>query len=393
MAFPLLTKRTAAALSVGVLSFGTATVGTADAVPATPAEGGAVATSAATMQARALWRPNGTVRDIVVTRDRVYLAGSFNRMINHSNGHKVRRLRVAALDRRTGELIRTFRTTPTGGQVNAIDVVGNRLILGGAFTQVAGHKRHHLAAVRLGSGELIRTFHLQVDGPVLSLASTTNRIYVGGAFSSVSGTKRSDLFKATVRGRLVPGWPNQAAVGTTGGVYALAANARGTFIYVGGVFKRLGGVQRDYLGRVRVRSGRVGAWNPAPLCNNCFVMDMSVSKARTFVGAAGGDGAGAYRNTNASMVWKKGADGAVTAIARAGRRVFLGGHFHTIGGTRHIMYAEALAASGRILPRRPETAGRTFPGILALTARGAYIRAGGAFRSLNHQAKYALIAK
>jgi hypothetical protein len=100
---------------------------------------------------RARWAPNGAVQDIAVTRDRVYLAGAFTKMINRATGDRVKRLRVAALNRRTGELVRGFRAAPTGGRVNDVAVLGHQLILGGSFTAVSGHRRLHLAAVKLGS--------------------------------------------------------------------------------------------------------------------------------------------------------------------------------------------------------------------------------------------------
>jgi hypothetical protein len=235
---------------------------------------------------------------------------------------------------------------------------------------------------------------MQVNGPVLALLGVDSDLYVGGAFTSVAGDRRSRLFKATAGGDLVPGWPSMPAQGTTAGVYALSSRAGGSRIYVGGNFHRLGGSPRDYLGRISARSGRVNNWKPAPLCaGHCPVTALTVDRRAVYAGIGGADGAVAYRQRNAATQWTRQSDGAVTAVARAGYRLVLGGHFSRIGGRRHAMYAELRAGSGRVLPRRPHTAGPLLPGILALNTRGTSIRVGGGFTDLAGQPRYAILPK
>lgn len=74
-----------------------------------------------------------------------------------------------------GFAVRTDRT------VTALALDGDRLVLAGAFTRVAGQRRARVARVAAGSGRLDPGFRADRGGPVSALALRGDRLYVAGA--------------------------------------------------------------------------------------------------------------------------------------------------------------------------------------------------------------------
>jgi outer membrane protein assembly factor BamB len=365
----------------------------AAALPMAPeaAVGLAAETHASARVAQATWRPDSAVRAIAVSRTRVYIAGDFRHVRNTVTGKKVRRDRVAAFDRRTGALIRGFHPR-ANRRVDTLALLGNKLVLGGYFTSLNGRVRQHLGAVSAKSGHL-SPWRAKVDGPVFTVLSMRGQVYVGGDFRNVNDVLRTHLFALDGHGVLSPTWPDQAAGTTNRGVYTLVASADRRSVLVGGSFDKLAGSPRTYLGEIESATGKVTDWNPPPVClNACFVKTLATDKARVYAGITGpGGDAVAYRRDTGAVAWKKHASGDVTAIALAGRRLYLGGHFHSVNRHRHPMFAALKARTGKVTPRRPRTTGTNYPGILVLSVHDHRIRIGGAFDTLAGQARYAVL--
>src|SRR5689334_11020479 len=77
----------------------------------------------------------------------------------------------------------------TGGQVNAMVRLGDRVVIGGTFTGLrspAGvtFDRSRIALVDANSGAPVPAWTPSVNGPVRALATDGQRVYVGGAFTS-----------------------------------------------------------------------------------------------------------------------------------------------------------------------------------------------------------------
>src|SRR4051794_31409071 len=187
--------------------------------------------------ARAAWTPDGTVRAITLTKQRVYIAGDFTHLRSVATGKVVRRPRVAAFRRDNGALVRGFQPT-ANGSVDAMAVLGHKLFLGGDFTAVNRVDRQHLAAVNRRTGGLT-SITAEVDGPVWTLLAMQGSVYVGGDFEHVDGLLRTHLFALDASGVLSSTWPDQAAGTTKGGVYTLAATANQRSVIVGGGFTKL----------------------------------------------------------------------------------------------------------------------------------------------------------
>lgn len=93
------------------------------------------------------------------------------------------------------------------GTVNDLEVVGDILYIGGQFDRVTSastalsgatatpvtEQRDHLAAIRLDGEGRITDFQPQLDGLVKVITPHQNRLFVGGAFSTIDGNIRPRL--------------------------------------------------------------------------------------------------------------------------------------------------------------------------------------------------------
>src|SRR5689334_16560702 len=123
------------------------------------------------------------------------------------------------------------------GTVWSMAVVGDTVVVGGAFTKVTDADRRYtfnrkkLFAYVLRDGA-IRTFAPEVDGAVYALTpGADGTVYAGGAFKTVNGTAQRGLTKLTLGGQRVSSF--RARIGW-GDVRAL--QARGSRLYAGGTF-------------------------------------------------------------------------------------------------------------------------------------------------------------
>ncbi|MBL7260352.1 delta-60 repeat domain-containing protein [Paractinoplanes lichenicola] len=144
------------------------------------------------------------------------------------------------------------------GTVWSMAVVGDTVVVGGAFTKVTDSTRRttfarkNLFAFDLHDGA-IRTFAPQVDGAVYALsAGPDGTVYAGGAFKTVNGTAQRGLTKLTLGGQRVSSFG--ARIGW-GDVRAL--QARGSRLYAAGTFQAINGVNRSGLARLNADTGTV----------------------------------------------------------------------------------------------------------------------------------------
>ncbi|GAA0530594.1 hypothetical protein GCM10010172_09090 [Paractinoplanes ferrugineus] len=145
------------------------------------------------------------------------------------------------------------------GTVWSMALVGDTVVVGGAFTKVTDSSRQHtyarknIFAFGLRDG-VIRAFAPEVDGAVYALAAgPDSTVYAGGAFKSVNRVSQRGLT------RLYPGSGQRVSSFNAqinwGDVRAL--QARGSSLYVAGTFSAINGVNRTALARVSTASGAV----------------------------------------------------------------------------------------------------------------------------------------
>jgi hypothetical protein len=144
------------------------------------------------------------------------------------------------------------------GTVWTMAVVGDTVVVGGAFTKVADssrrqtYARRNIFAFGLSDG-VIRSFAPSVDGAVYALApGADGTVYAGGAFKTVNGASQRGLARLYMSGQRASGFTAKI---NWGDVRSLAT--RGSQLYAGGTFSAVNGVNRPALARMNAVSGAV----------------------------------------------------------------------------------------------------------------------------------------
>jgi len=273
---------------------------------------------------------DGRVRVAVAVGGTIYLGGAFTRATD-VDGRVLTRNRLTAVDAATGALL---PWNPNADRtVYAMAVSGGTMYVGGDFTRVGGAARGRLAAVTAGGGGAVTAWNHRADGRVRTLATSSSRLYAGGQFGAVDGAARSRLAAFSLAsGALDAGWRPAA----DGPVHALRVGLSGTWVYVAGLFTRLGGdPARAYLGAVDAAGGAV---DPRFAARVGFPVHAVTTTATSVYGAGDGLGGqlGAWTTAGAAKFPTLQTDGGGQAIAVIGAEVYLGGHFGNIcpAGTR-----------------------------------------------------------
>lgn len=91
------------------------------------------------------------------------------------------------------------------GSVNDLLLVGNRVFMAGRFTQVNGQARAHVAAVDASTGEVL-DWSADTDLPAFALAVSGEDLFIGGEFTTVGGLHRVRVAKVAVQDGAVRPW-------------------------------------------------------------------------------------------------------------------------------------------------------------------------------------------
>lgn len=149
------------------------------------------------------------------------------------------------------------------GPVNALAVEGDRLYVGGDFTELtvdqdALYNRTNLAAITLSTGLPASGWNPTISDPVLAVETTESLVYAGGEFTLINGASRDHLAALTVEdGQLDSGW----TPGANGPVNALFHDSGAVF--AGGLFTQVGDDSRENIVKIDAISGGIDSeWNP-----------------------------------------------------------------------------------------------------------------------------------
>jgi hypothetical protein len=277
------------------------------------------------------WTANGRVNAVVTVGDRIYLGGAFTEVSNRSGSQVVARNRLAAFDATTGAVVPDWNPG-ANDEVLALAASedGSRLFAGGRFTSVGGEQRLRLAAVGTADGAVDRQWVAHASWHVRALEVSGSRLYVGGMFAKIKGVDRLRLAALdTVTSALDPTWAPTA----DDQVWALKSAPDGSRVYVGGFFRTISGESRDYLAALDPVSGAVSSWRPTAACirdrNPCNVLDVDADGDHVYAAVAGPGGQlNAYRAGDATRAWRIYADGDVQAVHVRDGLVYAGGHFY-----------------------------------------------------------------
>ena len=135
---------------------------------------------------------NTYVQAITQVGDTVFTGGDF-KYVESAGGERVDQSYLAGYNVDSGELVRSFRPT-FNGQIKALEALpNNRLAVGGEFTEVNGEKVDHFVILDATTGQIDRTWDVQVQrrngaaAQVKTLLVQDGYLYIGGNFTHVKG--------------------------------------------------------------------------------------------------------------------------------------------------------------------------------------------------------------
>ena len=345
----------------------------------------------------------------------LYLAGEFTGLVAPSGGTPLARAYLAALDVASGQPL-TF-DAQVSGPVRALVLSpdGRRLYIGGDFEHAGGGPAHNLAAIDPATGALDPTFTPpRLNSGVRALALAGDRLYVGGNFTEVVSKGRAvarsqvAAFSAG-RGALL-NWkppPNGGGefFGQTGEetptgdglIHALALSGDGQALYVAGSFLNLGG--RKGLVSLTTTNGRPTAWQPE-MDRPVFGVTVWPGDGRTLFAATGGKG-GTLKafspGGKTTPAWEVRTDGDNVGVLASATTVYLLGHYDFIvpaqsgchrncpGGPERHHLAAFDAVTGALDPWNPAADTSTGPYSGAIGANHLWV--GGEFTMINRLAQ------
>ena len=292
------------------------------------------------------WVTNGRVKTMIRGGNRLYLGGYFTQ-VGPNTGHGV------AVDGVTG--LRNAAFPKIDGTVYAAvaDGSGGWYVVGD-FSAVGDAFRKNAAQITATGA--VTNWNPRVDGGpayAVAYAPASGQVYLGGDFTAVGTIARSRLaaVAATGAGDLVTGW-NPGA-----GAAVRALVLRGGDVLIGGDFTTVAGVTRSRLAALDPATGAARAWNPgASAAVRVLAVPASLTSTIVYAGGDFTTAGGAARSrlvaldatTGAATAWDPGASAAVRALALTpdGATVYAGGDFTTAGGAARVALAALDAASG-----------------------------------------------
>src|SRR5919112_1851253 len=235
---------------------------------------------------------NGRVSKILRVGDRIYLGGGFTQLTN-PDGTTIARNSLAAIDANTGRVVTdwnpnaTIPGSPNSSSVRTIALSsdGSRLFIGGTFTNVGGVTRPRLAAINTATGALDRQWSAPANATVWTLAVSGGSVYAGGNFTTLGGSTRTHLAKLdATTGAVDPNWTPSAD-----GIHSVYGSVRELEFFADGGRLYAGGYFGSISGQ---QTGNLVALDPATgAVDGGFrpndrngIMCMEVSGGRVFVG-------------------------------------------------------------------------------------------------------------
>ena len=282
----------------------------------------------------------------------------------------------------TPDEVQSARPWVANGRVTAAVRVGERTVIGGAFTRI-GPVTGPGVLLSPADGRPLAGFPTFAGGAVdVVVADGRGGWFVGGSFHWAGGLRRLGLAHVLADGTVdrhfdpAPEFVDDARV-YPGRIVALQLGAGR--LYVGGWFTRIGGVPRSALAALDDRTGEVVDWDPH--LQGSTVDALALGDDELFV-AGGFSEVGGERRVRAAALdlddgrataWDPAPDGIVYALAAADGVVYMGGRFARAGGAPRRLLAAVDGTTGRATAWTPDVAGDR---VLALVPVGDVVVVG-----------------
>ena len=153
------------------------------------------------------WAPNpgGTIETVLATPGQIYIGGQFNGVAGSTTNNNLALITTVVPVR-----VVTNFSPRANGRVADLRLLGNRLYVGGEFTQIGNAGRSRFALLNPDTGLEAQLLDLAIPTTGLQRVDTTlvvgNTLYVGGNFSAVGGEARARGGSASLNSGIASGW-------------------------------------------------------------------------------------------------------------------------------------------------------------------------------------------
>ncbi|MGW1342899.1 LamG-like jellyroll fold domain-containing protein [Kribbella sp. NPDC002412] len=197
-------------------------------------------------------------------------------------------------------------TWQTNASVQGIAVAAGKVYVGGRFTSVrppgaaAGTNevaQAYLAAFDETTGDLVTAFTPVLNGQVYAVAASADgsRIFVGGDFTTVNGVTRNRIAAFdTATGALVTNWKPSVSYRVK------TISVSGGTVYFGGSFGLVNNVERLRLAAVTADAGTLLPWAPA-VNGDVYAVDVADDGSKVYAGGQFSTVNGTNQNTVSSL--------------------------------------------------------------------------------------------
>ncbi|MDX6281316.1 MAG: hypothetical protein QOH03_2387 [Kribbellaceae bacterium] len=194
----------------------------------------------------------------------------------------------------------------TNASVQGIAVAAGKAYAGGRFTSVRppgsplGSNevgQAYLAAFDSTTGNLVASFNPVLDGQVYAVAASADgsRIFVGGDFTTVNGQTRNRIAAFdTATGALVANWKPSVSYRVK------SISVYGSTVYFGGAFGLVNGVDRLRLAAVTADTGTLLPWAPS-VNGDVYAVDVADDGSKAYAGGQFSTVNGTNQNTVTSL--------------------------------------------------------------------------------------------
>ncbi|MEQ1785490.1 MAG: PKD domain-containing protein [Acidimicrobiales bacterium] len=306
---------------------------------------------------------NGVVWDQEIVGNTVYAVGEFTQARpagSPAGTNQTARANVLAYNLSTGALIPGF-VANTNGTVRTVTKSpdGQRIYIGGQFTQVNGTNRYRIAALNPTTGAVITGFNAIAGSTVKDLVATSTTVYAGGIFTSAgggAGVARSKLAAFSATTGAVTAWAPTASAN----VETMLLTPDGSKLIVGGIFLQLNGQSAYGMGALDPANGALLPWAANQVVKNGGSFDGAIlnlftdgtsifGNGFTFGRAAGNlEGVFKANATTGAITWVQDCHGDTYQATVTNGFVYTASHAHFCGNVggfpqssdQHLMWAE-----------------------------------------------------
>ena len=332
------------------------------------------------------WNPNaglgGTVNSISVAGSAVYVGGSF------SSIGMVTRNGIAALDATSGIPTTWNPNANLGAGISSIAPADSVVFVGGNFTSIGGGMRNGIAALHATTG-LITSWDPQTSisnyvypYSIVVLGST---VYVGGEFDSLGGQPRNNIAALDIITGNATSWnPN-----SNGPVRTIVVSD--SIVYIGGNYSSIGGQPRVCIAAINKSTGNATSWNPSV---SNLIVSMALTGTNLYIGGSFNTIGGQYRSglgaistlTGLATSWDPDPNNYVLSLSTSGTTLYVGGNFSYFGSTSNPVIRNRLASfditTGNFTSWNPDVSPSSTDMVLSIAASDSKVFVGGHFSSI-----------